>query len=107
MAFEESTAEDFVDPKPERTPQAEPGYLSLRGVSKGFGPPTARSEVLVDINLDVRESEFVAIVGFSGSGKSTLINLLAGLLPADEGRIQLDGRPIVGPGPDRGVVFQS
>jgi nitrate/nitrite transport system ATP-binding protein len=83
------------------------GYLSLRGVSKGFGRDSARSEVLKDINLEVKEGEFLAIVGFSGSGKSTLINLLAGLVEADEGKIELDGSPILGPGPDRGVVFQS
>ena len=82
-------------------------YLELRGVHKGFGEGATRTEVLSDIDLSVAEGEFLAIVGFSGSGKSTLINLIAGLCQPDEGTIELDGAPIVGPGPDRGVVFQS
>ena len=82
-------------------------FLELSGVSKSFGEGAARSEVLSEIDLSVREGEFLAIVGFSGSGKTTLINLIAGLVEADEGTIELDGKPITGPGPDRGVVFQS
>jgi nitrate/nitrite transport system ATP-binding protein len=62
---------------------------------------------LSEIDLTVPQGEFLAIVGFSGSGKSTLINLIAGLQQADEGTIELDGEPITGPGPDRGIVFQS
>jgi len=81
--------------------------LSLKAVSKGFGPKKGRTEVLHDINLTVEEGEFVAIVGYSGAGKSTLINLVAGLERADEGEVLLAGKPISGPGPDRGVVFQS
>ena len=81
--------------------------LTLRGVSKSFGTGRARSTVLNDINLDVAPGEFLAIVGYSGSGKSTLINLMAGLLTADAGEVLKAGVPITGPGPDRGVVFQS
>ena len=82
-------------------------FLALRGVSKSFGEGASRSEVLCDIDLALAEGEFLAIVGFSGSGKSTLINLIAGLLAPDAGEIRLEGRPIAGPGPDRGVVFQG
>ena len=82
-------------------------FLELTGVSKSFGEGNARSEVLSGLDLSVPEGEFLAIVGFSGSGKTTLINLIAGLLEPDEGRIELDGQTIDGPGPDRGVVFQS
>jgi nitrate/nitrite transport system ATP-binding protein len=60
-----------------------------------------------DINLKIKEGEFVAIVGFSGSGKTTLISLMAGLLQADAGVLLCKNREIDGPGPDRGVVFQS
>jgi nitrate ABC transporter ATP-binding subunit len=82
-------------------------HVELRGVSKSFGDDTNRTEVLHEIDLSIAHGEFLAIVGFSGSGKSTLINLLAGLLKPDAGSIEIDGEPIQGPGPDRGVVFQN
>lgn len=81
--------------------------LELKGVSKHYGSGAQRTEVLDDINLQIKEGEFVAIVGFSGSGKTTLISLMSGLLQADEGSVLVNGKPIEGPGPDRGVVFQS
>jgi nitrate/nitrite transport system ATP-binding protein len=81
--------------------------LELRGVSKGYGDGTARSEVLHDINLAVGNGEFLAIVGFSGSGKTTLVNLLAGFVTPDVGQALKKGQPITGPGPDRGIVFQN
>ena len=81
--------------------------LELKGVSKYYGAGAQRTEVLKDINLQIKEGEFVAIVGFSGSGKTTLISLMAGLIQADEGSMLVGGKPIEGPGPDRGVVFQS
>ncbi|MEX2164444.1 MAG: ABC transporter ATP-binding protein [Sulfuricaulis sp.] len=81
--------------------------LDLKGISKSYGTGAQRTEVLKDINLQIKEGEFVAIVGFSGSGKTTLVSLMAGLLQADEGEVLRNGKPIDGPGPDRGVVFQS
>jgi nitrate/nitrite transport system ATP-binding protein len=81
--------------------------LEMRGVSKGYGSGSGRTEVLEGIDLSIGENEFVAIVGFSGSGKTTLISLLAGLIAADAGSVLKRGMPIRGPGPDRGVVFQS
>jgi nitrate/nitrite transport system ATP-binding protein len=81
--------------------------LELRGVSKGFGPAGARSEVLHNIDLTVADGEFLAIVGFSGSGKTTLVNLLAGFVAPDVGQALKKGQPIAGPGPDRGIVFQN
>lgn len=81
--------------------------LELSGVCKGYGPPGRRSEVLRDINLRVERGEFVAVVGYSGAGKTTLISLMAGLLRPDAGRVLLEGKPVTGPGPDRGVVFQN
>jgi nitrate/nitrite transport system ATP-binding protein len=108
MQIEEAgAAMESEMPRERARAETSPAYLSLRGVSKGFGRGAARAEILRDIDLEVKEGEFLAIVGFSGSGKSTLMNLLAGLVSVDEGTIELDGSPIVGPGPDRGVVFQS
>src|SRR5687768_6700157 len=82
------------------------GMLELRNVGKGYGAGKARTTVLRDINLEVEEGEFVAIVGYSGAGKTTLMSMIAGLIPADEGEVLLNGVPVTAPGPDRGVVFQ-
>jgi nitrate/nitrite transport system ATP-binding protein len=82
-------------------------FLEIRNVSKGYGEGPKRTEVLNDISLDIEEGEFVAIVGFSGSGKTTLISILAGLIEPDQGEVLLKGEPIDGPGPERGLVFQS
>lgn len=81
--------------------------LTFTNVNKGFGTGTHRAEVLKDINLDVAKGEFVAILGFSGTGKSTLMNLIAGLEKPDSGTVAFKGAPIHGPGPERGLVFQS
>ncbi|NND99227.1 MAG: ABC transporter ATP-binding protein [Pirellulaceae bacterium] len=81
--------------------------LSMRNVCKGYGSGVTRTEVLDNINLNVREGEFLAVVGFSGSGKTTFTQLLAGLIAPDSGSITMDGEQITGPGPDRGLVFQN
>ncbi len=81
--------------------------LSFKDVNKGFGAGTHRAEILKRINLDIQEGEFVAILGFSGTGKSTLMNLIAGLEKPDSGTVSFKGKPIAGPGPERGLVFQS
>ncbi|HEY2988860.1 MAG TPA: ABC transporter ATP-binding protein [Candidatus Binatia bacterium] len=83
-------------------------YLQLKNVSKSFPRASAEElQVLRGIDLEVGEGEFACIVGRSGSGKSTLISLIAGLLAPDRGEIVLDGKPIEGPGPERGIVFQN
>ncbi len=82
-------------------------FVEIKNVSKAYGVLPHRLSVLKDINLSIREGEFVAVIGFSGSGKTTLISLLAGLLKPDEGEISIDGKEVEGPGPDRGVVFQN
>ncbi|MEP5759444.1 MAG: ATP-binding cassette domain-containing protein, partial [Litoreibacter sp.] len=81
--------------------------LTFQNVFKGFGIGTEAVPVLKDINLDVAEGEFIAILGFSGTGKSTLMNLVAGLESPDRGTVSFKGTPIKGPGPERGLVFQS
>jgi len=82
-------------------------FVEMRGVSKGFDSASGRVHVLEDVNLEVAEGEFVAIVGYSGSGKTTLMSLLAGLIKPDSGTVSVSGKPVLGPGPDRGVVFQN
>ncbi|MFQ3680379.1 MAG: ABC transporter ATP-binding protein [Pseudanabaenaceae cyanobacterium] len=62
---------------------------------------------LDDISLDIERNTFVSIIGPSGCGKSTLLNIIAGLSPASSGTVEIHGRRVTGPGPDRGMVFQS
>ncbi len=81
--------------------------MEIDDASVWFGPPSQRTEVLSDINLQVQPNEFVAIIGFSGSGKSTLMNLLAGIQPASAGAVQMNGEEVTGPGPKRGILFQN
>ncbi|WP_176084709.1 nitrate ABC transporter ATP-binding protein [Martelella sp. HB161492] len=81
--------------------------LELRNVAKSFGAGIHRNDVLSDVSLAVEEGEFIAILGFSGAGKSTLISMLAGLSRPDSGDIRFRGMPVVGPAPERGVVFQN
>lgn len=81
--------------------------LKLDACSKSFGEGVQREDVLKNINLEIKEGEFVAILGFSGTGKSTLINLMSGLVKPDVGTASFKGKPITGPGPERGLVFQS
>jgi nitrate/nitrite transport system ATP-binding protein len=81
--------------------------LEISGVSKHFGRAHERATVLKNIDLSVCEGDFVSIIGYSGTGKSTLINLIAGLSKPDTGTAKMDGTPIEGPGPERGMVFQN
>lgn len=83
------------------------GILELHNVSKGFGDGDARVSVLKAITLSVAKGEFLAVLGFSGTGKTTLINLLAGLTQPDHGSVTFNGAAVTGPGPERGLVFQS
>ena len=83
------------------------GILEFSNVSIGFGAGNARAEVLRGLNLSVAEGEFLAILGFSGTGKTTLVNLMAGLASPEKGSVTFKGAPITGPGPERGLVFQS
>lgn len=81
--------------------------LELKSVCKSYGEGKNRSVILDNINLTIKQGEFIAIVGFSGSGKTTLISTIAGLIQADSGEVLKQGQAITQPGPDRGVVFQN
>ncbi|MEO9515969.1 MAG: ABC transporter ATP-binding protein [Paracoccaceae bacterium] len=81
--------------------------IEFKGVSKSFGEGAGRADVLKNIDLKVQEGEFLVILGFSGTGKTTLINLMAGLEMPTKGEVTFNGTPITGPGPERGVIFQS
>lgn len=82
-------------------------FVELTAVSKHFDTKKGRFQALADVNLSIARGEFVALIGHSGCGKSTVLNLIAGLLEANEGGLICNGREIDGPGPERAVVFQN
>ena len=86
-----------------------PPKLRCIGVTKQFpGRRRQPGTVALDgIDLEVAENELVCIVGASGCGKSTLLNIVGGLEEATGGTVEVDGAPVIGPGPDRGMVFQA
>lgn len=81
--------------------------LKLENVNKSFGTGQHATHVLKNIDLKVAEGEFLVLLGFSGTGKTSLINLMAGLEKPTTGSVTFKGAPITGPGPERGVIFQS
>ena len=82
--------------------------LQAVDLTKVFDDSKRGSVTAIDhVNLEVKDGEFVMIVGPSGCGKTTLINILGGLNTPSSGRVLLDGRPVEGPGADRGMVFQG
>ena len=81
--------------------------IRIEGVSHQYRPPRGKPVLALDrVSLEVREREFLALLGPSGCGKSTLLYLIGGFLPIGEGLIEVGGRRVSEPGPDRGIVFQ-
>jgi ABC-type nitrate/sulfonate/bicarbonate transport system ATPase subunit len=78
---------------------ATPTKISVQGIGKGFPTDTGRLEVIQDLNFEVNDGEFVAIVGPSGCGKTTLMNIIAGFLAPDTGGVHVNG--VVRNGPNR------
>ena len=83
--------------------------LEFDKVTKSFAKTDSNeiTQALAEVNLTIQPGEFVSIVGTSGCGKSTILRLIAGLIRPTTGEIRLGGKPIVGAGPDRGMVFQK
>jgi NitT/TauT family transport system ATP-binding protein len=82
--------------------------VSIRGLGLSFAAPGAgRRTILANIDLDVREGEFLCIVGASGSGKTSLLRILAGLIRPIDGEARFRGQAISGPSRDRAIVFQD
>ncbi|GAB2810991.1 ABC transporter ATP-binding protein [Lentzea nigeriaca] len=81
--------------------------LELVDVSMDYRLRGKEKRALDSVNLTVSPREFLCVVGASGSGKSTLLSLVAGLTMPTSGQITIEGHPITGPGPDRGLVFQA
>jgi len=82
-------------------------FLELTQLGKSYDTAQGPAVIVKDFNLRVKQGEFVCIIGHSGCGKSTVLSIAMGLSEATEGGVIIDGREVVGPGLDRGVVFQS
>ena len=82
-------------------------YVQIENVRQVFSTKKGPFVALRDINLNIAQGEFIALIGHSGCGKSTLLNLVAGLTTPSDGAMLCAGREISGPGPERGVVFQN
>jgi NitT/TauT family transport system ATP-binding protein len=84
-----------------------PVILNVRDLKKSFGTNGGTHIVFDHVSLNIHRREFICVVGPSGCGKSTLARIVAGLDEAAGGEILLDGKAVIGPGPDRGMVFQG
>ena len=82
-------------------------YLKICDVHMSFSRAGKTNPVLKAIDLDIRQGEFVSLIGHSGCGKSTVLNIVAGLLKASSGGVIVDGKEASEPGPDRAMVFQN
>jgi ABC-type nitrate/sulfonate/bicarbonate transport system ATPase subunit len=78
----------------------------VRNVTKRFSQESSSGNALQDVSFHVSTNEFVTILGRSGCGKSTMLNIIAGLLTPTQGEVLVNNRPVLGPGIDRGMVFQ-
>ena len=86
---------------------SDPAHIVIDRVSHVYRPARGRPVLALDnVSLAVKDREFVALLGPSGCGKSTLLYLVGGFLPVGQGAILVEDRPVAGPGPDRGIVFQ-
>jgi len=88
-------------------PSLQDNFLELKGISKVYPTPKGDYTVLEGVDLTVQSGEFVCLIGHSGCGKSTLLNMISGFTEPTTGIVNLEGNPIVEPGPDRMVVFQN
>jgi NitT/TauT family transport system ATP-binding protein len=84
-----------------------PARIRFDRVSVEFPTAQGRMKVVDDVSYDIREREFVSVIGPSGCGKTTMMNMAAGFVRPTSGAVLLDGKPVEGPGPDRGVIFQE
>lgn len=108
MVLSQNAVEESV-PVLSDLPSASDGpIIEVRDVSRTFVHADGRPVTALDrVSLSIRPGEFVCVIGRSGHGKTTLLQAIAGLIPPSHGAIVSGGKPITGPGPDRGVIFQK
>lgn len=82
-------------------------FVQVQRVGQTFDTKKGKFVALRDIDLTIKQGEFIALIGHSGCGKSTVLNIVAGLYQASTGGVILDGREVNSPGPERAVVFQN
>lgn len=82
-------------------------FVLIENVSKVYPTPQGPYTVLEEVNLAVKEGEFICVIGHSGCGKSTLLNMVSGFATPTTGQVLVNGKPVTQPGPDRMVVFQN
>ena len=82
-------------------------FLTLDNVVKVYNTRTGPQTIIKDIHLDVKQGEFLCVIGHSGCGKSTMLNTVSGFVAPTEGEVRLKGKLIDKPGPDRMMVFQN
>jgi ABC-type nitrate/sulfonate/bicarbonate transport system ATPase subunit len=95
------TALEVVAPAPDEI------AVSLDGVGHWFDGPSGRTQAVSEVNIQIKTGEFFSVLGPSGCGKTTLLNIVGGFIEAKAGEVSIFGKPVSGPGPDRGVIFQS
>ena len=83
------------------------GHISMKDVGVSFSAGKGTRPAVEQFTLEVQPGEFVCVLGPSGCGKSTVLNVVAGFINPKSGGVSIDGEPITGPGPDRGMVFQE
>ncbi len=84
-----------------------PVRIRFDAVSLEFPTAGGPLRVVEEVTYEIRDGEFVAVIGPSGCGKTTMLNMLAGFVAPTRGNVLLDGKPVTGPGPERGVIFQE
>jgi NitT/TauT family transport system ATP-binding protein len=94
-------------PETNSVPHTVKGYVKIQNLSVVFETPKALVQAVDRTDIDIKPGEFISLIGPSGCGKSTILNAVAGFIKPSSGQILLDGKPVLGPGPDRGMVFQQ
>ncbi|PVB62572.1 ABC transporter ATP-binding protein [Labrenzia sp. 011] len=98
---------EHINPRDGHPKSPGSGHIVIEDVEITFGAGAERNHAVTRTSLDIKPGEFVCILGPSGCGKSTLLNSIAGYVSPTHGNVSVDDRKVVGPGPDRGMVFQQ